>query len=123
MTIAVRTSIGDRQDRITLDAAQPPVSDGDGGSTVSYTPLNPPQMWGQVSRATQAQLERLAGVNSTVLATATHLVRVPFHPTATTQVRISWTDRAGRAHVANVTGVGDLPDLNETVLVCEEVVP
>lgn len=123
MTIGVRTAIGDRLDRLTLDAALPPVPDTEGAPTYTYAPLDPAQAWGHVSQATQGQLERVAGINSVVIATATHIVRLPFHRQATTQMRVQWTDRAGRSHTANVTGVADEAALNETVLVCEEIVP
>jgi head-tail adaptor len=118
-----RSAYGTRRDLVSLSVAGVPVPDGDGGYTTPYAPLDPPQLWAAVARASQSELERVAGLNSTIIASATHVVRMRFHPAITTQARITWTDRANRAHVANVTGVADVPDLSETVVVVEEIVP
>jgi head-tail adaptor len=121
MTIGTRLAIGLRQDRVTLDIAGAPVPDSDGGFSTPFVALDPPQMWAQVARASQADVERLAP--GTVITTGTHTVRMPFHPGVTTGVRVTWADRAGRPHQANVTGVSYTPECTETMLVCEEVLP
>jgi hypothetical protein len=53
----------------------------------------------------------------------TLIVIVPFHAGVTTKTRLTWLDRAGRSHAANVTGVNN-PDQRcvDLVLVAVEVV-
>lgn len=100
----------------------PPVPDSEGGFTQPYADLGPAKLWGAVADATARDLERIAA--GTVIATASHVVTIPFHPDVTTKTRLSWQDRAGRSHTANVTGVQN-PDQQcvELVLICVELVP
>jgi head-tail adaptor len=100
-------SIGERPHLVTLtNPGVGSVPDGDGGYTpAAPQPLDPPTAWAQIVAATQQDLEQIAA--GTVLATATHLLTMPFHLQVTTLTSVTWTDAAGRAHRANVTGVID----------------
>lgn len=112
----MRTAIGDRPNLITLEVP--------GGNIYSpgWTALTPPTAYGKVQPAAQADVERIAG-GATTLTMASRLVTIPHHAGVTTQTRLSWTDRHGAAHVANVSGVAHNADESETVLLCEEVLP
>ncbi len=122
--IGVQTSIADRQLQVTLqNPGGPAIPDGDGGSTPA-TPVDliPATVFAAGRSPTAADLERLAG--GTVIASASRVLTFPFHPQVTTQTRVSWTDAAGRAHAANVTGVDTPGDrCVETVVLCVEIVP
>jgi hypothetical protein len=96
-------------------------SNGDGGFTDVLAPLSPATLWGEIMTATARDLERLAP--GTVLATDTLLVFLPFHAGVTTKTVLAWTDRAGRAHTANVTGVNNPEQrCTELILVAVELV-
>ena len=104
---------------VVLQNPSAAVADSDGGFTQTWTDLVP-RWWAEIKAATARDLERVAA--GTVLATATHLATMRFLPGVTTQTRIRWTDMAGGAHVANVTGVQADPHCTELVLACVEVV-
>jgi hypothetical protein len=81
-----------------------PVPDGDG----SYTPgapvvIAPAPFIGHIRPAALGDLERFNA--DTVLARQALVVLLPFHPDISTQTQLAWTDTAGRAHTANVTGL------------------
>ena len=119
--IRVAAGIRDRLRRVQLDAAGKGVPDGDGGYTEDYAPLDPPAMYAAVQPATARDVERFA--SGTVLATATHLITMPFHPGVTTTTRVQWTDDANRPHSANVTAVINVDEACRTlVLGAAEVV-
>jgi head-tail adaptor len=109
---------GQRRHEITLRNPGPPIPDGVGGFSYEYVDLDPAQMDAAVLDNPPRNLERDPA--STVLATATRIVTMDFHPQVTTDTRIWMED--GRAF--NVTGVRD-PDLRGVTLelTCEEVVP
>jgi Phage head-tail joining protein len=117
--IGTRTPIGDRPHRLTLQQANPPQPDGDGGFLQTWSNLNPPQVWGKVAPAVQGDLERLGA--GTVLTTHSRIVLVPYHPQLRTLARLQWVDRHGVAHTASVTGQATTTDETETLLVCEEI--
>lgn len=119
--IAPKTSVADRPHRISLQNPGPAVPDGDGGSTQTYTDLDPPRLFARIVPATGKDLERVAA--GTVLSTLSRLISLPYHPQVTTQTRVSWTDLVGKAHVANVTGVSADERSVELELVCVEIVP
>jgi len=112
--------IGKRIHLVTLANATT-APDGDGGFTDTLTPLTPATLFGEIRPATARDLERLAA--GTVLSMETLIVIVPFHASVTTKTRLTWLDRAGRSHAANVTGVNN-PDQRciDLVLVAVEVV-
>jgi head-tail adaptor len=95
--------------------------DGQGGYTETLTPLTPATLYADIRPATARDLERMAA--GTVLSMETLIVVVPFHPSVTTKTQLTWLDRAGRSHLANVTGVNN-PDQRciDLILVAVEVV-
>lgn len=116
--IGVATGIRDRAHRVTFTnpGSGPAVPDGDGG----YVPpasqaLDPPTVSAKITTATTADLESLS--SGSVLAKATHLCFMPFHPHVSTLTRATWTDAAGRAHSASVTGVIDPDQLGRELVV------
>jgi SPP1 family predicted phage head-tail adaptor len=110
-------SVGDRPHRVMFQNPGPPVSDGDGGYTQTWTDCTPRALWVKVDAATVATLERLTA--GTVIATATHLITGPFHPQLTTQSRALFNGR-----VFEIGSVTDREERQlEMVLVCTEMVP
>jgi SPP1 family predicted phage head-tail adaptor len=107
--------ISSREHRLTLDAPGAPVPDGAGGYLETFAPLDPAELWGMVEPMSQADLERVSG--STVEATATHLITLPFHPQVTVQTRVTYH---GRTFL--VQGIRNVLERNVTLeLTCEEV--
>lgn len=114
--VGSRTAVADRPHRVTLQNPGPAVPDGDGGFTQSWTDLVPPAMSAKIAPAAARDLERVAA--GTVIATASHLVTMPYHPQVTTQTRILFNGRT-----FSVVGVSNPEENNvELVLVCVEVV-
>jgi head-tail adaptor len=117
--IGIQSVISARSQRISFAVAGPAVPDGDGGYTESWTPLNPPALFGEINPATAGDLEFLAA--GTVMSQATLLATVPFHPGVTMQTRLTWTDSAGRAHTANVVGLVNVDErCRELHITCVE---
>jgi head-tail adaptor len=114
--IAPRPAIADRPHYCTFQAEGTPVPDGDGGYTTGWGDLDPPQMFMRIDPATAADLERLSA--GTVISTATHIIRGPFHPGVTTKSRV-----VCNGHTYNVRGFAnrELRDI-DMVLLCEELV-
>lgn len=121
MTIGQRTAIGDRLNLITLEVPGPQTLTPDGRFTDTWTALTPSTMYGRVAPATQADQEQIAA--GTALTLASRLVTIPYHGAVSTQTRLSWIDRHGTAHVANVTGFSHSADETETFILCEELAP
>lgn len=113
-------NLGGFRHELTLEAPSAAVPDGDGGYTQTWAALNPPTAWASLEIASQAKLERL--VANTVVAQASHIVRLRFHPDLDQTCRIKWTDRAGTVRTANVIDVTD-PDERgiELILLVSEV--
>lgn len=120
--IGLQTPISTRSTRVDLDGpGGPPVPDGDGGFIVTPAALSPPYVYAKIKPATAYDLERLAA--GTILATATLLITMPFHPGVTTQTRLTWIDDAARTRTANVVGVVNVEDrCHELVVGAVEVV-
>jgi head-tail adaptor len=117
-------SINLKASRVSLQNPGPAVPDGDGGFTETWTPLDPPTVQAHVTPAATRSLEYLA--NSTVLAQATHLVTIWYHPQVTTQTQIviDPTPMVPRTRTLNVLYVGDQNERHiELDLVCAEIVP
>jgi SPP1 family predicted phage head-tail adaptor len=109
-------NIGALFHRVRLENPGPPVADGDGGYTEVWTALTPSPVWASIVPATARELERL--VAGTVQASATHVVRVRFHPQITTETRLTYGTR-----VFSVTGIQNTDESDiELVLTCQEVV-
>lgn len=114
--IGPTTSVGKRPHRVTLQDPGPGIPDGDGGQTQTWSDLVPPAMDAEIKTAAAADLERIAA--GTVLATATHIVTMPYHPQVKTASRIIHNGR-----IFNVTGVADPEERHiETIAICVEVV-
>jgi len=110
------SSVGDRPHRVTLQAPGPPVPDGDGGFTESWTDLTPPQVYAKIVPATVTALEQNAA--GTVISTATHLIAIPYQPGITTLCRVVYGSRAFQ-----VAGFANRDEVNvDLVLFCKEVV-
>jgi head-tail adaptor len=116
------TRIGDRRTLVSLqNPSGPPVPDGDGGSTQPYADCDPSTVLAAIRTPTVRDLERMAA--GTVISTAMRILTFPFHKDVTTKTQLTWTDVAGRAHTANVTGVDNPEDrCIETVVLAVEVV-
>jgi hypothetical protein len=115
------TGRGARRHLVSLSTAGPEVPDADGGFSQAPVALSPATRYAEIKPATARDLERVAA--GTVMSTNTLLVTMDFHPSVTTKTMLAWTDQAGLAHTAAVTGVNN-PDLRciELVLVAVEVV-
>lgn len=109
--------VGDLIHLVTLENPGPAVPDGDGGYTQTWQTLSPPMMWSSIKQASSRDLERT--VSSTVLSTATHIVKMRYHPEVTTQTRLTTPDGA----YLNVVSVDDVERRHvELILACVEVV-
>lgn len=97
------------------------VEDPGGGYTETWATIAPNPLPAGIEPATAVNLERI--VANVVQSTATHIVTIRFHPGVTLQSRVSFTDRAGKAHVLAVKGMQN-PKQRDRVLklACEEVV-
>lgn len=112
---ALVLDVSSQEHRLTLEAPGTPVPDGAGGYIETFAPLTPPEVWGAVEPMSQADLERVSG--STVEATATHLITLPFHPEVTVQTRVTYH---GRTFL--VQSIRNVLERNVTLeLTCEEV--
>ena len=108
---------GRRRHLVTLEDPGPPVADGDGGWAESWLPLDPSPVWAAITPATARDLERISA--GTIIATASHVVILRYHPGVTTQTRITHEGR-----IFQVTGIANPEERDrELVLVCVEVVP
>jgi SPP1 family predicted phage head-tail adaptor len=107
-------NIGSLRHRVTLETPGPDVPDGEGGYTSSWTPLVPSPVWASITPATARDMERT--VASTVDVTASHIVRMRYHPQVNTKTRVTYGTR-----VFQVTGVQNTDERNiESVLICLE---
>lgn len=111
-----RATAGERRHYVTLANPGTPVPDGDGGSTTTPVALSPAGVYAQILPATARDLERVAA--GTVIASATHVVRMPYHPGVTSQTVITFNGRRFA-----VTGVSNPEERNlETICTAVEVV-
>jgi SPP1 family predicted phage head-tail adaptor len=116
--LSPKTSIGQRPHRAMFQNPGPPVPDGDGGYTQTWTDLDPRALWVAIETASIVALERKVPAGSS-LTTATHLVSGPFHPDVTTKTRVLYNGR--EFHVDSVTNIDERGI--EMVLVCTESMP
>jgi SPP1 family predicted phage head-tail adaptor len=116
MALGPTASIGDRQKRVLLQNPGTPVRDGDGSFTQTWTDVAGGAAFAHVAPASARSLERITA--GTVLATATHVVTLPYRAGISTKTRVMVDGRQ-----LNVTSVQDPDDRHvELILVCEEVV-
>ena len=114
-------SRGPRRHLVSLSTAGPALPEGDGGYTQTSVALNPATRYAAIKPATTRDLERVAA--GTVISTDTLIIEMDFHPAIDTKTVLAWTDQAGRAHTAAVTGVNNLEQrCVDLILVAVEVV-
>lgn len=115
---APTTLISARPHYVQLQRPAPPLPDGDGGYLDDpWEDLAPPRMFAEVIAASASALERVA-VGATVIAQATDVVTMPYHPQLTTKCRILYNGRT-----LHVVGVSNRDERSvETIAVCMEVV-
>jgi head-tail adaptor len=115
----ITISAGRRIHRLTITAEGPSVPDGQGGFT--RTPVTVAAgIRGEIKPATARDLERVIG--STVQATASHLVTIPYVAGVKTNAQVIFHDIGGD-RTFSVTGVYDQEERHvELVLTCEETV-
>jgi head-tail adaptor len=102
---------GDYRHVVMFQNPGPPVPDGDGGYTQTWTDYAPAAV--SITPAAAADLERLAP--GTVISTASHLVRGDFLPGVTTQSRMLYG-----MQVFAITGVVNV-DLRNIEMICGAV--
>ena len=116
MSVGDTVPRGRKRHLVSLSGPGTAVPDGDGGYTQTAAALSPATMWAEIRPATARDLERVTA--GTVMATASHIVTMDYHPQVTTQTRITFKGRT-----LLVTGVANPEERNiELVLTAEEVV-
>ncbi len=115
---------GDLVHLVTIQTPGTPVSDGDGAFTTPWISLVPDE-WASITPATARSLERaMAG---TIVATATHLIRLHYREDVTTLCRVLHrrtghvdVDASGNplaaARVFLLTGVGNVDEQDVELL-------
>jgi head-tail adaptor len=113
------SSAGRRDKLVLLENPGPQVPDGEGGWTEGWALLNPPQMYAHLAPATQSDLERVA--SGTVIASATHVIGLPYHPEVTIQTRLRYSEPGRGERIFAVTALRNPDEADrELVLVAEE---
>lgn len=115
--LSTYTPSGARRHTVHLTRPGTPVSDSDGSYTTAPVALVPATALAAILPATVAEMERVAA--GTLVASASHLIRLPYHPQITTQTTVTFNGR-----FFEVVGVRNLEERNvELVLICVERVP
>ena len=96
--LARRVTAGQRMHLVTVQGPGLPIPDGDGGVIASWADLDPPQVKAWITAASARDLENLAA--GTVIAQATHVIAIPYHPQVSTASRVLF-----RGRTFNLTGV------------------
>lgn len=113
--------LGSLRHRVRIEEPSAAIPDGEGGFTQTWTAVTPAEWWAAIEKASQRASERRFA--STVIAQATHMLNGRFHAGLTTQSRVTWTDRAGVVHQANVLDVDDTDSRGqESVILVSEIV-
>jgi head-tail adaptor len=117
--IGTGTSIARRHKRVTLSVTGQPQPDGEGGYEIPDVPLDPPAMFASVRPASAKDLEQIAA--GTVLAQATHIVEMPYHPGMTINATLTVEDHPKPARRFTVIYIGN-PDERDArlELICAE---
>jgi len=87
---------GAQRHLVTFENPGPPVPDGEGGYTSTWTPTSPASWWVSLRPASAKEL----GMAGTVLTHASHLVEGDYHPGVTTQTRLVF-----EGHIYQITSV------------------
>jgi SPP1 family predicted phage head-tail adaptor len=103
--LARRTPAGQRVHVVTLQAPGLPVPDGDGGVIQGWDDLDPATVKASITPASARDLEKLA--SGTVIAQATHVITIPYHPGVTTATRVVF-----RGRTFSLTSVINLEERN-----------
>lgn len=107
---------GQRLHRVQLRNPGEPTPDAEGNPVEGWTSLTPAYVFARITPATARDLERVTA--GTVLASASHLVTMPYHPQVNTQTEILFNGR-----ILRVSGVQNLEERNvELILACTEIV-
>ena len=113
---------GSRTKVVTLENPAGPVSDGAGGFTLTWAPLDPAWAWVALDALASADMERQTA--DTITAGGTHAVTLPYHPGVTVKTRLTYTDPDRGARVFQVVGLRDPNEARrELVLVVAEALP
>jgi head-tail adaptor len=94
-------AIGRDEHLVTFEAPGLPVSDGEGGFTQAWTPLEPPTWYVRIRPATARDAEQTTA--GTIITHVSHFVHGRFHPGVTTQARMVY---AGKTY--QITNVENL---------------
>lgn len=110
-----RTASGQRRHLVTLQGPGAAVPDGDGGFTHPWVTLTPATAYAAIEPATTRDLERVA--SGTVIATASHIVTLPYRADVTVGSRVVFGTRA-----FSVVGLSDPEERHvELILVVVEL--
>jgi head-tail adaptor len=113
---------GDLRHALALENPGLPVPDGEGGFTEGWTPLDPPTMWASIEPAAATDLQRVVG-DAQVIATASHLIELDYHPDITIKTRLTWTRPPRPDRWFQVQGVVNVEERDvRLILACVELV-
>jgi head-tail adaptor len=115
MTIGSRPTPADRPHRVTIENVGDPVPDGEGGYTESWTPATPPTLYVSIQPASTRNLEQVTS-SATILATATHVIKGPYHPQVEEESRLTFLDH-GRLRIFHVESVQRVDELSASMVV------
>lgn len=118
--MSVTLVIGELRTIVSLAGPGATVPDGDGGFTQASVPLDPPTWRCAIEKASVRAAERR--FSATVTAHATYIMSGRYHPGITNETILTWLDRGGTTHVANVLDVDDTEGAGvETVILISEI--
>lgn len=83
--------IGDQRHLVTFQDPGPPIPDGAGGYTQSWSDLSPATWYVAIAPASAADLERVAA--GTVITQASHVIHGRYHPGVSTKSRMLFSGR------------------------------
>ena len=117
MTNDAKVRAGQLRHVLWLENPGPPIPDGDGGFTQSWTPLTPPTMSARIEPVAGRNLEHVAG---SVIQTRTVTVTMRYHAGVTVETRL----RRLNGHYLRILSLVNPEERNiNLVLQCVEVAP
>lgn len=115
--IAPRTSIANKNKRVSIQALGATVPDGQGGFTRAPVTLAD-HVLAEIKAATARELERV--VANSVQSSASHLVTIDYVPGVTTESQAVFHDSVGD-RTFSISGIEDPEEQHvELILACEE---